>query len=114
MCDERHPFLYNAIDVLQHIRILVHVQTQIVPPDTRVLRPGIFAKALTAENIILNPGYIGNVDAWLEKHLSGLLGFVEDREGALLFRSWFAQNQGSANLCVISIDLRTELGRHVI
>src|SRR6266516_4754990 len=82
--------------------------------NARVFRSGVFAKTFTPKDIILDSSDIGNVHAGLEKLLSGLLRLVEDRERALLLRTGFTQHQGSANLRIVSVDLRAELSYDVV
>src|SRR5678815_6133330 len=108
MRDENHVLFDPAIDILKHVRILVGVESQVVPADACVLRSRVLSKTFTTKDVILNPRDISNVYAGLQEFFSGLLCLMKYGERSLLLRTRFSENERPADLSVISVHLRAQ------
>src|SRR5258708_2651519 len=114
MGDQDHSLINEAVHILEHPRILVRVQAEIVAADARVLRARVLAVTFAPEDFVLNARDVLDIYARPDEILRGSLRFAEDRERALLLGARLTQDKGAADLRVIAVDLGRELGGDVV
>jgi hypothetical protein len=74
-----------------------------------VFRRRVFAETFAPEDVVLHARDVHDVHAGFEEILGGLLRLAKNFEGALLILAGFAENERSADLGVVAIDLRTTM-----
>src|SRR5688500_3402481 len=114
MRDQDHAFVHDTVHIFQYIRMFVRMQPKIVTAHTRVFGTGKFAETFAAENVVLNAGNVGDIDAGLKEILGSLLRFAKNFKRSKLLCVRSADDESAADLSEVPVHLRTELGRDAI
>src|SRR5712691_4374698 len=114
MDDERHVGLEFHIDVLEHGGSSVYVEAQTVAAYAGVFRGHVIAEALIAKYFVLRSRDVSRLGAGADGRDAGFESLVVDGEGLFLDRARFSEHQGAADLRVVAVYARSQLGRHQI
>src|SRR2546421_13123902 len=114
MDDERHVGLEIQIDVLEHGGSPVHVESQAVAAHARVLRGHVVTEAVIAKYLVLRPRDVSRLGSRANRRDAGFESLVVYREDALLRCARFSEHESAADLRVIPVHARSQLGRHQI
>src|SRR5262249_24858617 len=94
--------------------ILIRIKTQVVATHPRILCACVLSIPLAPEDIVLHPSHVLDVHAGFQKLLRCSLCFMKDAERSTLFNARLTQHHRPANLRVIAVHLRRQLGRNVV
>src|SRR5882762_5016513 len=114
MDDERHVGLEFHIDVLEHGGSPVYVEAQTVAAYASVFRAHVLAQALIAKYFVLRSRDVSRPGARANSRDAGFESLVVDSEGAFLRPARFSEHESAADLRVIAVHARGQLGRHQI
>src|SRR6267378_2729175 len=114
MDDERHVGLEIQIDVLEHGGPPVYVEAQAVAAHASVFRGHVVAEAMAAKYFVLRPRDVSRVGSGANGRDTGFESLVVDGESPLLGGARFPENEGAADLRVVTLHARGQLGRHQI
>src|SRR5882672_1896411 len=111
---ERHVGLELQIDVLEHRGPRVDVKPQTVPAHAGVLRCHIVAEVMVAKYFVLGPCDVPSRGPRAYRRDARFERLVVYREDALLRFARFSEHEGAADLRVITVHARSQLGRHQV
>src|SRR6267378_3258176 len=111
---ERHVWLEIQIDVLEHGGPPVHVQAQTVAAHAGVFRGHVVAEAMAAKYFVLRSRDVSRLGSGANGCDAGLESLVVDGVGPFLSGARFPENEGAADLRVVAVHARSQLGRHQI
>src|SRR3954466_630246 len=112
MSDHHHVRFADVMNVLQHMRKFIWIQAEVVAAYPGILGTGVLTVSVFAKDIVLDPRDVGNVHARPQQLLRNALGLRENGMRLELLRARLADDQRAADLRVVAIDLRSELGGH--
>src|SRR6267154_4838208 len=111
---ERHVGLEFQIDVLEHRGPRVDVEPQAVPAHAGVFRGHVVAEAMVAKYFVLGPCDVSGRSPRAYRRDARFERLVVYREDALLRFARFSEHEGAADLRVIAVHARGQLGRHQV
>src|SRR5216684_1058509 len=111
---ERHVGLEVQVDVLEHGGPRVDVKPQAVAANAGVFRGHVVAKAVAAKHLVLRPRDVSSRRSRAYRGDTGFKRLVVYSEGPLLRLARFSEHEGAADLRVITVRARSQLGRHQI
>src|SRR5438309_853236 len=114
MDDERHVGLEIQIDVLEHGGSPVYVESKAVAAHAGVFGGHVVAEAMVAKYLVLRPRDVTRFGSGANGRDAGFECLVVDGEGAFLRLARFSEHQGAADLRVVAVHARSQLGRHQI
>src|SRR5882762_6363988 len=114
MDDERHVGLEIQIDVLEHRGPPVYVEAQAMAAHAGVFRSHVVAEAMAAKYVVLRSRDVSRLGSGANGCDAGLESLVVDGVGPFLSGARFPENEGAADLRVIAVHARSQLGRHQV
>ncbi len=111
---ERHVRLELQIDVLEHRGPRVDIKPQAVPAHAGVLRCHVVAEAMVAKYFVLGTCDVPSRGPRAYRRDARFERLVVYSEGPLLRLARFSEHEGAADLRVITVHARGQLGRHQV
>src|SRR6266853_3352880 len=111
---ERHVRLEVQVDVLEHRGPRVDVKPQAVPAHAGVFRGHVVAEAMVAKYFVLGPCDVRSRGPRAYRRDARFERLVVYSEGPLLRLARFSEHEGAADLRVITVHARGQLGRHQV
>src|SRR5437016_10599247 len=108
MDDKRHVGLEIQIDVLEHGRSPVYVETQAVAAHAGVFGGHVVAEAMAAKYLVLRSRDVTRLGSGANRRYAGFEGLVIDGEGPFLDRTRLPEHERAADLRVIAVHARSQ------